>query len=385
MNLKCTSYAFCFFALSLTSLSANVICQEKYHKRSACQEACDKPMWVTTQPFEEITPPQAPKVCGWANYFFTADFIYWKMVSDGYQFAAGGVPTNNNGNIGSPTSEGKSPGPDFDFQPGFKVGAGFKFAHDGWDLYANYTWLNPAKIKTQISSPDGHLVGPGDPYLSAPTLLRVKDTFQQSFNTLDLELGRQFFLSRFLTLRPYFGLKAMWIDQHKRDYSTVFNDISNGLVGGVSSVIVQPGNTITTLIAKQDVKSWGVGIRGGFAPVWYFMKDFGLYGNFAASCLWSSFKNHTRTSFKGFFTDPVTGAITPISAISGNIGRSFHTVTPVIEVGLGLTYMMFFHEDTSALTLSAGWEEQVWIGFNGGYPSGNLSLQGFTFKVGYEF
>ncbi len=57
----------------------------------------------------------------------------------------------------------------------------------------------------------------------------------------------------------------------------------------------------------------------------------------------------------------------------------------MIEVGLGLTYMMFFHKDTSALTLSAGWEEQVWIGFNGGFPGGNLSLQGFTFKAGYEF
>jgi len=384
MNFK--SCAFCLFALSLTTVSANHRYPQKCSKPSACQEACDKPMGVTIQPCEVITPPQAPGVCGWANYFFTADFIYWRTTADGCQFAASGVPINDNKkNIVSPTSEGKNPSPAFDFQPGFKAGAGFKFAHDGWDLYANYTWLNPAKVKASLSSSNGSLVGPGDPYWQTATLSNIKNTFQQSFNTLDLELGRQFFLSKFLTLRPYFGLKAMLINQHVRNYSTVFNNATNGLVGGSSSVLPPPGETITNLIAKEDLRSWGVGIRGGFAPVWYFMKNFGLYGNFAASCMWSHYKTHTRTSFKGFITDPVTGAITPVFGVSANIGRLLHTVTPVIEVGLGLTSTIFFHEDASALTLSAGWEQQVWIGFNGATATGNMSLQGFTFKVGYEF
>src|SRR5579872_21274 len=209
MNRKYTSCAFCFFALSLTPLLASPTTEN-------CQEP-PKPMGVTTQPCGVITPPQAPTVPRWANFFFTADFIYWRTTVDNYTFAASGTPIVVNGALGSPTTRGKSPLPGFDFQPGFKVGAGFKFAHDGWDLYANYTWLNPAKVKASISNSGGYMVGPGDPYWGTPTLSKVENTFKQSFNILDLELGRQFFLSSFLTLRPYFGLKAAWIDQHQRN------------------------------------------------------------------------------------------------------------------------------------------------------------------------
>ncbi len=138
------------------------------------------------------------------------------MTADSYQFAASGLPIQDtNGNLVFPSSRGKTPSPGFNFQPGFKVGAGFKFAHDGWDLYANYTWLNPAEVKASISDSKGDMVGPADPYFGTTTLSNAKNTFKQSFNVLDLELGRQFFLSRFLTLRPYFGLKTTWITQLK--------------------------------------------------------------------------------------------------------------------------------------------------------------------------
>jgi hypothetical protein len=384
MSLKCTFWTFCFFVLFFRTLSANSPSSTDLSANSASSKYL-KPRGVTTQPSQVITYPQAPRVSGWANYFFTSDFIYWRATVDNYQFAASGVPTTEMGYLVSPTSLGRSPSPAFAFEPGFKLGAGLKFPHDGWDVYANYTWLYPAKVRASLSSSYGHLVGLADPYWGTPTLANAKDTFQQSFNIVDLELGRQFFLSKFLTLRPYFGLKTALIYLHQRNYLTVFNDASNGLVGNVSSPIVPPNETITNLIQKENVKSWGMGIRGGFAPVWYFMKNFGLYGNLAASLMWTYFQNHTKTSYLGTAFDPVTGAPSPIGGVTGLFGKVFHTVTPVIELSLGLTYMTYFRENERALTLSAGWEEQVWIGFDGGFPAGNLSLQGFTCKAGYEF
>lgn len=340
-----------------------------------------KPMGVTEQPLDVITPPQAPKVSGCANFFVTADFIYWRATADNYQYAASGIAIVGADGVTPvpPPKRGQTKSPGFEFEPGFKVGAGLKFAHDGWDLYANYTWLNPATLKSTQTRDTGDMVGPSDPYYGAPTLSKVKDRFKQSFNILDLELGRKFFLSPFMTLRPYFGLRGAWIHQHQRNVLTVFNNDTNGL--GVNSFIVPVGDEITTLIQKQKVKSWGIGIRGGIAPVWYFMKNLGLYGNFALSGLWTSYRNVSQTFFEGTSSVPVG----TFSGRTANIGRSFHTVTPVIELGLGLTYMAFFNKDASALTLSAGWEEQMWIGFNGGFPGGSVTLQGFTFKVGYEF
>ncbi|MBS0604475.1 MAG: hypothetical protein JSS60_05490 [Verrucomicrobia bacterium] len=375
MSLKCGAYACGLFVLTMTSVSAE----------SASNEEPRKPKGVTTQPTRVITPPQAPKVPHGVNGFVTADFIYWRTTVDNYQYAASGVAIVGDDGVTPvpPHKRGETPSPGFDFQPGFKVGAGLKFAHDGWDLYANYTWLNPETFKDSLSSSSGDIVGPADPYYGSPTLSKVKDRFQQTFNVLDLELGRQFFLSKYLTLRPYFGLKSAWINQTQKNFLTVFNNDTNGL--GVNSFSVPNGETITNLIQKQKLESWGIGIRAGIAPVWYFIKNFGLYGNLAVSGMWTTFQNHSKTSFKGTITDPTTGAVSSVSGVTANIGRSFHTVTPVIELGLGLTYMAFFHQDAYALTVSAGWEEQMWIGFNGGFPGGSMSQQGFTFKAGFEF
>jgi len=337
-------------------------------------------MGVTVQPCDVITPPQAPKVPSSVNGFVTADFIYWRTTVDRYQYAASGIAMVGSNNLPVPPSKrGQSKSPGFKLEPGFKVGAGLKFAHDGWDLYANYTWLNPARFKSTQSASSGDMIGPGDPYFSSPTLSKVKDRFQQRFNVIDLELGRNFFLSKFMTLRPYFGLKSAWIKQHSWNYFTVFNNATNGL--GINNFLTPPGVAVTNLIQKEKVESWGIGIRGGIAPVWYFVKNFGLYGNFALSGMWTSYRNYQKTSYLGF-SNTLPGAI---SGETSNFLRTFHTVTPVIELGLGLTYKAFFYECAHALTVSAGWEEQMWIDFNGGLPGGNMTLQGLTVKVGYEF
>jgi hypothetical protein len=347
------------FALPLTALSPN--------------HASTQPPQPTgsTMP-KVITPPVGPKVND-ANFFFTADFIYWKTIRDGYVYAVSGIA-----NVGSdslspadPPKRGKSKKPGFDFQPGFKVGAGLKLGHDGWDLYANYTWLNPDTVKSSISDPTGHMLGNADPYFGYTTLSKATSHFKQNFNVVDLELGRNFFLSKFLTLRPYFGLKSAWIDEKLRVGYIVFNDRTNGINGNNEELL---SGQITNLNQKLKLDSWGIGIRGGILPVWYFIKDFGLYGNLALSAMWTSFQNHIKTTYSG-----------TISGTSEDTTRSSHGVTPVIELGLGLIYMTTFSNDTYGFSLSGGWEEQVWINFNEAFPPGNMSLQGLTLKMSFEY
>ncbi|MBS0653873.1 MAG: hypothetical protein JSR39_10175, partial [Verrucomicrobia bacterium] len=354
MSLKYGSYAFGLFVLSMSSLSAGLL---SFSSPPPIEKPL-KPEGVTTQPSEVITPPQGPKVPHGVNVFLTADFIYWRPTVDNYQFAASGIAIVGADGVTPvpPHKRGETKNPGFEFQPGFKVGAGLKFAHDGWDVYTNYTWLNPETFKATQSSSSGDMVGPSDPYYGSPTLSKVKDRFQQTFNVIDLELGRQFFLSKYLTLRPYLGLKSAWINQSQHNFLTVFNNDTNGL--GINSFLVPNGETITMLIQKQKVESWGIGIRAGIAPIWYFMKDFGLYSNLALSGMWTSYVSHLKTSFKGTITDFNTGVVSPVSGVTADIGHSFHSVTPVIELGLGLSYIAFFHHDAYALTLSAGWEEQ---------------------------
>ena len=71
-----------------------------------------------------------------------------------------------------------------------------------------------------------------------------------------------------------------------------------------------------------------------------------------------------------------------------NSKQNKHTLTPVLELGLGLEYMKWFYNEAYMLELKAGWEHQIWFGtnqFQYSSTQGNLTLQGFTFKAGFHF
>lgn len=103
----------------------------------------------------------------------------------------------------------------------------------------------------------------------------------------------------------------------------------------------------------------------------------------------------TLNGYNTEFVDASDGTTAPYEAypISLNMEvmnahRSNHTVTPVLELGLGLEYMAWFYDESYMLELKAGWEEQVWFNTNrfmDAMSNGNLTLQGFTFKAGFHF
>jgi hypothetical protein len=324
---------------------------------------------VTTQPKAMITPAVAPRVRDGAGFIFTADFIWWKTNIGGMEYATTGYADGGTVYVpfGSSPKQGQVVQPNFDFEPGFKLGAGLDFAYDGWDLYANYTWLNGETKRNSISSHKGSAALTliqmvdlyGDVYINE--LTKESSEWKQHFNVVDLELGRNFFISRHLTLRPHFGLKSAWIDERFKlkclEVDTKYLD---------------------KLTRKQNL--WGIGIRAGLNTVWHFSRNWGLYGDIAATGLWSDF--HVK------FKDKQTYSTTATSANTLNTRYVITEVIPVFELGLGLTYMAWFDDDQYLFQVSAGWEEQVWLDFNHIIdPSriGNLSLQGLTIKAGFAF
>ncbi|MBS0621102.1 MAG: hypothetical protein JSS61_06560 [Verrucomicrobia bacterium] len=339
-------------------------------------EAAPMPMGVTSQPKGVITPPVAPRVTHGADVFVTADFIYWKARQDGLEYAASGVASSTFPTLASGLTipSGHVKEPKFEFQPGFKIGLGILMDHDGWDLYANYTWLNPQQEKNEInlSSDTNATLVPlrsnGREQLGAVQLTESESWYKLNYNVIDLELGRNFFVSRYLTMRPHVGLKTAWL----RQKFNMNEEIS------VDSLLTVPG----TSESKQKQNTWGLGIRGGINTVYHFNRNWGIYGDLALSALWScvKVKNHTEVASSGFAHDA--------DVIRNR--RGFHEVMPVLELGLGLEYMTWFYNENYMLSLQAGWEEQVWFNTNHFFDpqthlSGNLTVQGFTFKVGFYF
>ena len=99
-------------------------------------------------PTREITPEALPKVTHGVDPFITGEFIYWKAYEDGLDYATTGIApattsVSSRGNVKNPGSE---------WEPGFKLGLGLKFRHDGWDLYANWTWLSEFSTQNSASA-----------------------------------------------------------------------------------------------------------------------------------------------------------------------------------------------------------------------------------------
>ncbi len=373
-------------ALSILSLSTAMVAADQTSDMN--QKQPPMPMGVTSQPTGVITPPVAPRVSNGADFFMSADFIYWYAQQDGLAYAFAGEIGNNTTNPNPAHSQVKQA--DRKWEPGFKLGAGLEFEHDGWDLFAEWTWLNPITNNESSASAkldnDNYVVLPytqsgisGVGVASALTGLdKAEASWTLHYNVIDLELGRNFFLSRYMTLRPHIGLKTAWINQKfNQEFSA--DDVTFTSPAGDAGEFEFSGEAKK----NQSQESWGLGIRMGIDPVFHLSRNWGIYGNLALSAMYQYYSTSEKVSAYGVGS---TGTLVDFEV--RNTKKSNHTITPVLELGLGLEYMTWFYDEAYMLELKAGWEEQVWFNtnqFQSASAQGNLTLQGFTMKAGFHF
>lgn len=317
-------------------------------------------------PEKEITIPAQPYVRnGVAEPYLEGDFIYWEVKEDGLEFAASGYGTYEE----PVTSRGKVYFPKFKKSPGFRVGVGVNLAHDGWDLFLRYTWIDSRAKNAQKGSFIPLWVNGPNPFLSEVTEIKVD--WNVHLDVLDLEWGRSFYISRFLTLRPFFGLKGYWSDQTYDNHSS-----------GTTIENNQRMNAAQRTHYIQD--AWGIGVRFGLGGVWYLKKNWSVFGGGVLANEWSRFDLRRKD----------TGAILAQGAEETLVhtrSKEYHMV-PIIELMAGVRWEMWFSDDDYHALIQAGWEEQIWFHLNqmkgvydySGGP-GSLQLQGLTFKFRFDF
>jgi hypothetical protein len=324
--------------------------------------------------YREITPNAGPRVAHGADVFITADFIYWKAVQEGTDVGTtGGVVSSDNSSLvnasrGTIRSVGNA------WASGFKVGLGLNLFHDGWDLYSQYTWLQPDNSTglTHTLPIETSTLSLG--YTSASA------HWSFHFNTLDLELGRNFYLSQFLTMRPFIGLKGTWQKQDTRSH--YYN--TNGFDVASSVNITGPYNV------HQRNHVWGLGTRGGFDISWYLSKNWSVFGNMAWTALWTNYTKLTRKDT----VDNTDGTGNGNSPVQVNLARNnYYTVRWIGESELGLRWETWFSDDNYHFAVQAGWEEQVWLNWSTPLPEAgirasnwkNLNFQGLNLKLRFDF
>jgi hypothetical protein len=337
----------------------------------------------------QITPMAHPKPDGTFNPYITADFIWWKAYEEGLSFAWDGAPLAPTA-VPPDATPGEMFRPKFKWEPGFKVGLGNKFAHDGWDLYAQYTWLRSNSSRNDndddcCERESDNIIAWSNYWLPTnvgPEAVLMGEEYAKwnlHFNVLDLELGRNYYISKYLTLRPFAGMKFSWMKQkYKVNYSDIiFVQDENDSVS--SNVVIPDGSNIKL---NFDQKEIGVGLRAGMNSAWYFCKWLGAYGDFALSGLWNRFKEHR--------TDEIN---TPSATeyLSFDIKDKIYDVTAVLELGIGVFFEWAFSNDAYMLQLAVGWEDQVWFNQNqfifveNTNAPGNLAFQGLTVRAEFAF
>ena len=306
-----------------------------------------------------------PYVSYGCDFVISADFILWTPRMSNIAFAATNQEVLNASTLDVKT--GRILHPDWSLEPGFRLGLGWFFGCEGWRLSAEYTWIrfNDSTAKPKLKGDQQIISSLGSPLIKTET---SKGGLKFGFNVIDIELGRTFCIDSCLLIDTHFGLKTQWQDYRFRLKET-----------GESATTRNPA------VSKERFKSdtWGVGIRAGVGPRWYWSRCFSIYSEFAATAQWQHFdsKGVVRSH------DEATGMRSSLL----DVKDTFYLITPVFEAELGLRWENWYCCDRYHFMAKAGWEIQWWgkqnqfISFYTETRDGDLGLQGLTVSFEFDF
>jgi hypothetical protein len=259
--------------------------------------------------------------------YFTGEWLFWQTREGGLEFAverassSPGVFTD-----AVPTKL------EFDWESGFRVGLGVHLPHDGWDIYASYTDFQPASSKNANGSVFPLLAFQGQ--VSLDNVTRAHAHRKIHFQAADLEIGRAFYLAKTLALRPFFGCKGAWIDQHSRVTYTG-GDLSSG----------------EQFKVRQHNDFKGAGLRVGLGSNWEWCAGWSFVGNLSGSLLVGHF-------------DLSQDQTLPTGVKTIDLDSDFNLINPQAQLSLGIAWDRNFCRDRCHFGISANFETQYFWGQN---------------------
>jgi hypothetical protein len=313
-----------------------------------------------------INPSGRPEVKDGADVFVTADLLVWQAHENGLGYV---VKANGPNLTKSHTRE-----PHFNWDPGFRVGFGINTPHDGWDLYANWTYFH-TKARSEVSKGTQYPVFANPDYVSGGTATSSNAKWKLNLNMIDVELGREFFVSKWLTLRPFIGLRNAWIYQRMN-------------VGYVSQDVENVGTGPANYYTNMKCQFWGMGVRPGLDTQWGLGSGFSFFGNTSLSLLYGFFHQKQDQSYVQ------TGATTPTvgNTHSNRVGRV------IVETEIGVRFEHMLANDRLHFAMQLGWENLMFFGQNqfdrftaSKDPAiyvanqGDLTIQGYTLSFRLDF
>jgi hypothetical protein len=266
----------------------------------------------------------------------------------------------------------------FGFDFGLKIGMGYGMLHDQWDTKIYYTWFNTTG-RDSVSNGPGSVYSTflGNFYLdnthskgiASVSYEAASISWKISFNMFDWELGRNFWVSKSLALRPFIGIKGGWIHQY------------------IYSIWQHPTlkpDKPTFNVGTEDIKNnfWGIGPQGGLNTKWMFFSAntnfFSIFGDISGAIMWGHWT--FGDTFKNDADQQITIHLRPMN-----------TGATMMRLFTGLEWEGNFKENRYQFSTKLGYEAQFWLdqlqfySFTGGHLDNALTLQGGTLEFCFDF
>ena len=326
---------------------------------------------VRQAPMKEITPPVSPMATNDFDITLEADFLWWTSNVTNLSYTTK-YEVMTAGNVPAPGTRTTQPTrvsePDWCWNPGVRVAFGINTNHDGWDLTADWTYYynsfkNSKSVAEPIptflpsaSNPMGtELLSTNFSEFSAAHSMASRTSAEGGFqmNQVDLELGRNFYFSRRLTLRPFGGVRGHFSHLDLRSKKTFEGSGASSLIG------------FAKWNDNQKQKFWSVGIVGGFDSSWNIFKSLGIFGSGGFALCYGPFKNITH--FLTHMRSPDRSDVIQETNIR-KVHDQVWTYQQIVNLALGIRFDKSwinpnFHE-TFRVILDLGYELHLYPSYN---------------------
>ena len=353
---------------------------------------------------EGISPAVRPYTCN-GDWVITAAGLYWNAHMDGMEYAVDTKVNNSNSFNRANLIDAEYKNPDFKWDFGFKFGIGYNTTCDGWDIGVVWTrYHGRASSHDEAEKDDNHTllplwssfaVNPGDEPVDLPDAplfaTDIETQWNLKLNLVDIELGREFWNSKRLTIRPHVGLRIVSIEQefdieHKGG-SWTFEEVD------YNTDLQQNGNSISQnneVDLENDFK--GVGIRAGLDTVWNFGCGWAIYGNTAFSIIYGRFHiEHDETNREA------ASPFTKTKILDSE--ESFRASRFIADLALGVQWSSLFCDCKYGFAVKLGWENHIFLDQNQlwrvnpkveiinifNQRRGTLDTQGWTLTFVFDF
>ena len=252
------------------------------------------------------------------GFWAIGDVLYWTAYQGGTEISYSTETTPHGQVPGRLRSLG------FDWEVGYRLGLGWVTPHDNMELSVLFTRVKP----------DGDLgVDAGVPREVDGVVLPGVAGFHHAsanshmhYSTLDFELGRSYFLSRYFYLRPFFGSRTAWIHQ------------------GADVTFTGSGLETVTSHFRNDFT--GSGLRLGSDSKWFFARHWNFFMGASASALYGKYKVETGAN--------------QLITYGSDIAASVYRMAAAAQAQVGLGWETNFSCDSNQIALNVGYELNYW-------------------------